>query len=124
MYPKRSSFRFPHKVDIQSKTTTENDMGQQFASWATTYEDVKCSWTPAGSSTSIRNTPTAEEADFFTILFAHDADISYQSRLVDVRDKSGDTIYAGPLQVVQIDKHLSFSGTVQYIQVKAKSVIE
>lgn len=126
MYPKRSNIRFLHTVDIYEKITTENDTGQLFSTWTVVEQDKPCFYTPSGAATSIRVSPTAEEAEYYTILLPHDSDINYTSRLYNVKDRlTGEVIDAGPLQVWQINKHVStFSGRVQFLSIKSKTVIE
>ena len=125
MSPKRTSLRFTHTIDIYSKTTTENDVGQFFASWTVNQTGQICYFTPSGSAASIRVTPTIEEADYYTIILPHDADIDYGSRIYNVRARgSQELLYDGPFQIWQIDKHVSYSGKVQFLQVKVKTVIE
>jgi hypothetical protein len=69
--------------------------------------------------------PTVEEADYYTIFFPHDADVSYSTRFKNLRTIVGDNIIDSRyMQVIQIDKNVSLSGQVQHIQVKVKTVIE
>ena len=118
--------RFLHKVDIYTKTTSENDTGQLIADWTVDVIDVPCSFTPSGAATSIRITPSMEEADVYTVLFPHDIDISYGSRLYNIKDRlTGEIVFEGPFQITQINKHISaISGSVQFLHIKAKTVIE
>lgn len=115
----------PNRVDIYEKVTTENDTGQYVATWQAAYESVKCSVTPAGSAASIRVSPTAEEADYITMMLPYDTDISYTSRLYNISNLYGDVVYPGVYQVIQIDRQMSSTtGRVEYLQLKLKSVIE
>jgi hypothetical protein len=75
--------------------------------------------------TAIRITPSVEEADYFTVYFPHDADVNYSTRFKDLRVIVGEEVIEPRwMQVIQIDKHISFSGQLQHLQVKLKSVIE
>lgn len=122
---KRSHIRFAHKIDVYSKVSVKNDMGQNKALWNLDVDGQMCSYVPSTTSTAIRITPSVEEADYFTIYFPHDAQISYSTRFRDLRvAPSNDIIESRWMQVIQIDKHISFSGQLQHLQVRLKSVIE
>jgi hypothetical protein len=100
-------------------------MGQDNASWNLQTENQYCSYVPSASSTAIRTSPTIEQADYFTIFFPHNADISYTTRLKNLRVAvGGEVIDSRWIQIMQIDKHVGFSGRVQHIQVRVKTVIE
>lgn len=114
----------PHRVTILKRSTANNDMGQRKATWAVDVENVPCFSTPSGASASIRTQPTVEQSDYLTIYLPHDTDIQYTSRLRNIQTVSGDVIYSNDYQVIQIDKQISFTGKVQYLQITAKSVVE
>ena len=121
----KSFIRLSHRVDLYSRVTTKNDMGQNKASWNLETSSQVCSYVPSGSSTAIRVSPTVEEADYYTIFFPHDADINYSTRFKNLRTIVGDNIIDSRyMQVIQIDKNVSLSGQIQHIQVKVKTVIE
>lgn len=125
MSSSRSHITFPHKIDIYNRVSIRNDMGQEQASWNLQTEYQKCSYVPSASSTAIRMSPTIEEADYFTIYFPHNTDISYTTRLKNLRVGVGnEMIDSRWLQIMQIDRHVGFSGRVQHIQVRVKTVIE
>jgi len=125
MSPSRNFIRFVHRVDIYDKVTVTNDMGQKSASWVLSDQSVPCLYVRAGSSTGIRIAPTTDEADYYLVYFDHNVNIDYNSRLRDIRTKIGGEVLSSDwIQVVQIDKEISFTGKVQYLQLKVKSVIE
>lgn len=125
MSPSRNFIRFVHRVDIYDKVTNVNDMGQKSASWVISDQSVPCLYVRAGSSTGIRIAPTTDEADYYLIYLNHDVNIDYNTRLRNITTKiGGEVINEGWIQIVQIDKEISFTGKVQYLQVKVKSVIE
>lgn len=125
MSPSRNFIRFVHKVDIYEKVTTVNDMNQEKASWNLIYPSVPCLYVRAGSSTGIRIAPTTDESDYYFVYLDHDAPINYGSRLKNVTTRVHDEVVNEEwMQVIQIDKEIAFSGKVQYLQTKVKSVIE
>lgn len=122
----RNLIRMQHKVDVYTKFTEVNDSGQKRGKWTLSHSGVKCGFTPAGSRTNIRTTPTAEAAEWHTLYFEHDSPIDFGTRLYSLTVKlSGELVLPGPLQIMQIDRHVSsITGAVQYLQIQAKTVIE
>jgi len=121
----RSFIRFTNRVDIYSQTYLTNDMGQKVSSWNLTKEAMKCLYVSARSSTGIRITPNQIEANYFLFYFNYDAPIDYGLRLKNVTNSlRSEVIEDSWLQIIQIDKELSYSGKVQYLSIRAKSVIE
>lgn len=117
----RSWLRLPHTIDIMTKSTVSTSSGQRLASWTKSGES-KCSFVP--NRTNIRVAPTVEEKDLDMIFFPHDANITYDTRLENLRDRQGNVIYAGPLQIVAIKKPVGYQGRVNHLQVRVESVIE
>jgi len=113
-----------NQCDIQTKIIRTNDTGQRVAIWSTETPNQRCGLAPAGSAASIRVAPTTEQADYITLFFPHNTKLNYQSRIVNVRSRGGELVYEGPFEVRQIDKPISMSGKVTYLNVIAKSVIE
>ena len=121
----RSFINFSHRVDLYQKGYTVNDTGQRKPSWTLIGSQIKCFFTPSGANTRIRLNPTMEESDTYTMFFPHDIELTYGSRLENIKTWDGELIYSGPLQIDQIDKQVSqLSGKIQYLQVKVKTVIE
>ena len=121
----RSMMRFTNRVDIYSQTYLTNDMGQKVSKWNLTQEAVKCLFVADRTTTSIRITPNQIEANYFLFYFNYDAPIDYGLRLKNVTNSTrNESIDNSWLQVIQIDKEMSYSGKVQYLSVRAKSVIE
>lgn len=125
MSPSRNFIRFAHKADIYDKVTIDNDMGQKKAIWNPSFENVPCLNVKTGPSTSIRFSPTIDEADYYTIYFNHNVQIDYGSRITNIKTRNGDELISDKwFQVIEIDKEISFSGKIQYLEIKIKSVIE
>jgi hypothetical protein len=125
MSPSRNFIRFVHKVDIYEKITVTNDMGQHSAIWNLVDQDVEGAYIRSSSSTGIRITPTTDESDYYFLYLNHDIDVNYGTRFKNVRTRVGDEKLSDEwIQVVQIDREIAFSGKVQYLELKVKSVIE
>jgi hypothetical protein len=121
----RNFIRFLHRIDLYDKVATPNDMGQMKPSWNLYAQSVPCLFVRTGSSTGIRITPTIEETDHYYVYFEHDAPVTYGSRIKNVTTRANDEIVNdGCFQVIGIDREISFTGKIQYLQVKVKSVIE
>ena len=59
------------------------------------------------------------------LIFPYNANIDYNFRLKNPRSKSEkEVLYSRDLQIIQVDKYLSFTGKVKMITAKAKTVIE
>ena len=125
MLSKRNFIRFVHKVDLYTKVSTTNDMGQLHASWNLTERDLRCFYVRARASTDIRIEPSTVETDYYLLYLDHDAPIDYNTRFRNITTYIGDEVITNDwIQVVQIDREISFTGRVQYLQVKVKNVIE
>jgi hypothetical protein len=125
MSTSRNFIRFVHKVDLYTKVSSTNDMGQLHASWNLFEQDIECFYVRARASTDIRIEPSTVETDYYLIYFNHDAPIDYNTRFKNIRTYVGNEVISNDwIQIIQIDKEISFTGRVQYLQVKVKNVIE
>jgi len=117
----RSWLAFKHRADIYSKSVASSSSGQRLASWAKTGETV-CIFSMG--RTNIRIVPTTEETDIDTLYFPHDAGITYDTRIYNVRDLYGNTVRAGPLEVISIQIATGWSGKPNHLQVRVENVTE
>ena len=117
----RSWIAFKHRADVYAKSVAASSSGQKVASWAKTGE-TNCLYSMG--RTNIRISPTTEETDIDTLYFPHDAGIEYETRIYNVRDLYGNTIKAGPLEVVSIQIATGFYGKPNHLQVRVETVIE
>jgi hypothetical protein len=121
----RGLVRFNNKADIYSELYLTNDMGQKVAYWNLAHQGIKCYYSPGRSSTNIRISPAQTEANFIQLYFNYDAPIDYGLRIKNITTIFGDEVIESDwFQVIQIDKEMSYTGKVQYLGVRAKSVIE
>jgi hypothetical protein len=121
--PKSSFIRFVHNADIVHKTYVTNDTGQRLPTWSTKYNNTPCFATPAGFRASIRTSPTVEQSDWITMFLPINIEISYDSRVRDIKYKNI-TMYSGLYEIHQIDPAPGFTGKPIYYAVTLKSVIE
>jgi len=114
--------KYVNKADIYSKSVTTNAAGQEKASWAISTADKKCNFVPRLGI--IRTRLTYEETEDCFFFFPADTTIDYNSRLYNVRDRSGTVIEEGPMEITEVLKQPGFSGKVHHIAIKARRVIE
>jgi len=117
----RSWLSFKHRADLYDKSVASSSSGQRIASWAKSGESI-CLYSMG--RTTIRVSPTTEETDMDTLYFPHDAGITYETRIYNIRDLYGNTIKAGPLEVTSIQIATGFSGKPNHLQVRVETVIE
>jgi hypothetical protein len=114
--------RLVHKADIYEKSTTRNAAGQAKATWASETADVKCYFVPRFAETRVQ--PTYEQWERINIFFNADAGVDYNKRIYNIRDRVGNVIEAGPLEVISVIKQSGFSGKVRHVMVTVQRVIE
>lgn len=125
MSPSRNFIRFVHKIDIYDKVSTLNDMGQETASWNLAIQGASCLYVRSGSSTGIRISPTTDESDFYLLYLDHNVPVNYGTRFKNVTTRVGNELINDEwIQIIQLDREIAFSGRIQYLQMKVKSVIE
>lgn len=122
---RRDFIRMQHKIDIYSKSTVANDMGQHKATWTLKKTGQRIGYTPATRSTAIRIAPSIEQADFYTFYFPHNVGLNYNCRLKNLRSFiKNEVVDPGWFEIIQISQAISFSGRIMYLQVTAKNVVE
>ena len=126
-----SKMSFPHTCNVLQGTTARNDAGQKFTSWTNTNIDVPCDVAQSRADSrraDSRVVPTVEDADMFSIIFAKvifdDLDITYASRLADIKDRRGNLIFEGQFKVNLIQKIMSVNGYVTEVRVVVKGAVE
>ena len=121
----RTFYRLIHKCDILSKSVITNPSGQKKPTWTNTLSGQRCFVAQSGTAASIRSAPTIEGGDWISMILPYDIDIEYGSRVENiVHYLTGEVIYTGVFQVMEISNQTSFTGRVQHRVVTLKSVIE
>lgn len=119
----KTFLRFYHKIDIHAKTVVVNDAGQKTVSFA---KEVTIPAVFQSSSSERRVSPYIENIDDYQFYVSYkDATyISYDHRILNVKDRYGNVLEAGPLEIVNIEKKMGFGGRLHHIFVTARKVAE
>lgn len=119
----KTFLRFYHKVDVYTKTIVVNDAGQKTVSFA------KAATIPAvfqSSSSERRVSPYIENIDDyqFYVSYKDAALISYDNRILNVKDRYGNILETGPLEITNIEKKMGFGGRLHHIFITTRKVAE
>ena len=119
----KTFLRFYHKIDIYDKTITVNNAGQKTIAFS------KAATIPAvfqSNSSERRIAPYIENIDDyqFYVSYQDSAYISYDNRILNVQDRYGNVLEAGPLEITNIEKKMGFGGRLHHIFVTARKVAE
>lgn len=118
----RTMLRYPHKAEIYQKVQTPQPSGQKLASWELESENAPCQYNP--DRAYIRIIPTNEHIDKIVLFFPPSANLTYGTRISNIRDKKGNTILSGPFEIVTILTFPTYSGKLHHYLVKAELVSE
>lgn len=114
--------RFRHKCDIYTRTSTTNAAGQHKHTWTLSQSDVPCDFEDEISK--IRTGPTVETIRDMKMIFSRDTVINDSMRIKNIRDRMGNLIDAGPMQIDGVQKLMGFQGKIHHNVCGLKSVIE
>jgi hypothetical protein len=119
----KTFIKFYHTVDIYQKSTSTNDAGQKTISFS------KTATVPAVFQSGIserRIEPYIDNIDEYKFYISYkDAQyISYNNRIENVRDRQGNVLEDGPLEIISIRKQMGFGGRLHHLVVKTKRVVE
>jgi len=117
--------KMPHRADIYQKTTTTSQAGQKKASWIKDQDSIHCFYSPRRPTPDdIRSKPTFEQWVVIDMFFPASANIVASTRIQNVRDRAGNLVDSGPLEITQITRQPGFSGKVHHYMVMVQKVIE
>jgi hypothetical protein len=111
-----------HRADIYNKTAVVSASGQKKPNWSLGFSDIQCHFIPRRAT--VRLQPTYDETEHVTLFFQSTAPVDYGKRIYNVKDKFGNIIEAGPMEIVAVLKHPGYTGKIRHIFVTAKRVIE
>lgn len=120
-----SFFVWNNRLDLQYKTVTTTAAGQKKAIFTTSKTKQKCIYMPRFSTTGkLRLTPTPELQDEVLVTFPSEVTINSDMRFVNLRDRNGRLIDAGPWKVEDIKRQPGFGGKWHHTTVSISRVIE
>ena len=119
----KTFLRFVHTVDIYQKTTAVNAAGQKTITFA------KSATIPASYQSGIserRIEPYIENIEEYRFYISYqDASfITYNNRILNVKDRDGNVIETGPLEIISIRKQMGFGGRLHHLILGARRVVE
>jgi len=122
-------FRFAHKCDVYSKTTSTNDAGQEYATFTLTATIGFHFQAPTTQSTSSSDRRLAPYVDNFSkyegiIPSLYDQYISYDNRITNIKDSKGNQVDSDTYEIVGIQPKFNYSGKKHHIVVSLRRVVE
>lgn len=119
----RTFLKFYHTVDIYQKFTEVNAAGQKTISF------TKSATIPAIFQSGVserRIEPYIENIDEYQFYISYQdvQYITYSNRIQNVRDREGNVIETGPLEIVSIRKQMGFGGRLHHLILGARRVVE
>ena len=119
----KTFLRFVHKADIHARTVTVNDAGQKIATFALT-QNIPLYF--QSNATERRLVPYVADIDEFQfyIPWQYNSIITYKNRIFNVKDRYGNVLEAGPLEITEIEKKTGFGGKLHHIIITARRVVE
>jgi hypothetical protein len=115
--------RFPHLIDVHLYSEAENAAGQIVPAF---YFSDTIRGAAAPSGTSSKTAPYVNDSDEYDIHIPKqfESKVTYGARFHNIRDAHGNVLESGPLEVLSILKHPSYSGKVHHLIVIARVVME
>jgi hypothetical protein len=119
----KTFLRFVHKADIHARTVAVNDAGQKIATFALT-QNIPLYF--QSNATERRLVPYVADIDEFQfyIPWQYNSIITYKNRIFNVKDRYGNILEAGPLEITEIGKKTGFGGKLHHILITARRVVE
>lgn len=122
-------FRFAHKCDVYSKTTSTNDAGQEYATFTLAATIGLHFQAPTTQSTSSSDRRLAPYVDNFSkyegiIPSLYDQYISYDNRITNIKDSKGNQVDSDTYEIIGIQPKFNYSGKKHHIVVSLRRVVE
>lgn len=119
----KTFLRFVHKIDVYQKTTSNNAAGQKTVAFS------KVATIPAvfqAQKSERRIEPYIDNIDQYEFYVSYqDAQyISYNNRIQNVVDRSGNVIETGPLEIINIRKYMGYKGKLHHFLITTRRVVE
>lgn len=114
-----------HTVDILHKTKTYSDAGQKVATWSVAESAVRCSFIPQfNDSRNLMSNPVYSSNEIISFFFDGNTSIDYSYRLQNIKDKFGNIIESGPIEITSIIKVPGYTGKLHHIEVSGQRVTD
>lgn len=111
-------------AELHSKTVEESVSGQRIPTW-TLQEVSDCQYLPRTSATGYgRDAPTYENNERILFMFPSNINVEYGQRIKNIKDRYGNIIEAGALQIDSISPQPGFDGRIHHLNVLTTMVME
>ena len=120
---KQTYLNFPNTVEVHTKAITTSAAGQRMAAF--TLSSTVNVIVQSGSGSRVTS-GYLTEADSYTVIFSHEdkALVTYDNRLKNLKDRDGNVIEAGPLEILNVEKKLGVSGKINHLLAQITKVKE
>ena len=119
----KTYLRFVHTVDVYQKISDTNAAGQKTITFTKT-ATIPASYQSGVSERRIEPYIENIEEYKFYISYQDSNYISYNNRILNVKDRQGNVLESGPLEIISIRKQMGFGGRLHHIIVGARRVVE
>jgi hypothetical protein len=119
----KTYLRFVHTVDVYQKISDTNAAGQKTITFTKT-ATIPASYQSGVSERRIEPYIENIEEYKFYISYQDSGFISYNNRILNVKDRYGNVIETGPLEIISIRKQMGFGGRLHHLIVGARRVVE
>jgi hypothetical protein len=119
----KTYLRFVHTVDVYQKISSTNDAGQKTVTF-TKLATIPASYQSGVSERRIEPYIENIEEYKFYVPYQDTNVISYSNRISNVKDRYGNVIETGPLEIISIRKQMGFGGRLHHLIVGARRVVE
>jgi hypothetical protein len=116
---------YQHTADIYEKTTTVSPAGQRVAAWSVVESGIKCAY--LAKNTSFKNFMmgnTMEHDQIISMFFPPSYILDFSNRLYNIKDKFGNIIEEGPIEITAVVKCPMPNGKIHHIEISGYKVIE
>lgn len=120
----RTFLRFEHRCDLHTRTVTTSPAGQEISSFSAANTSVPCSLQMFASERRVA--PYVDNVDQYQIIVPamYSSDIAYTTRVLNIKDRYGNTIEAGAFEIDEILKRTTFNGKVSLFVLGLRLVVE
>ena len=119
----KTYLRFVHTADVYQKITSVSPAGQKTITF-TKIATVPVSYQSGISERRVEPYIDNIEEYKFYISYQDAGCISYNNRISNVKDRYGNVIEVGPLEIISIRKQMGFGGRLHHLVVGARRVVE
>jgi hypothetical protein len=119
----KTYLRFVHTVDIYQKIIDVNAAGQKTITF-TKSATIPASYQSGVSERRIEPYIQNIEEYKFYISYQDAGYVTYNNRILNVKDRNGNVIETGPLEITSIRKQMGFGGRLHHLILGARRVVE